>query len=387
MLTYGDLKADLFRMCGVLSTTTRTDITQAVTSAVRRAGEFFCNYAAWGFLEQLQDTVYIPLAAPYATGTVTVTQDSPTVSGSGTTFTKDMEGDFLVVNDGEPYEIRTFNTTISLSLAINYQNTSAAAQSFAIYKRFYPLPLNMLRPIARDSKIVTPGSNNQSPLVWHRDPSFADNIVKGKPEWFGIVNNTRVSDFYNTSTVTISTSSGISTWATASGTLPDPIANREVRIRGESRAYRIRTRVNGADFTTLETYVNPVTGLNTQLTASNYAITPKESKQVSFYPLADQRYVAAIPYIKGVDEMILDTDISPIVLAGYEGAFLGLCRELLARDGRTAMRGDMVASLVQASAIAMAEAWQSEQQQEAMKWEGSHRRQNRTIVGPSWISR
>jgi hypothetical protein len=386
MMDYLAIKNDLYRMIGTKTGTTRGDLIAAVASAIRRAQEVFVNYGNWAFLEQQTDTVYIPLAPPYTTGTITVTQDSKTVTGSGTTFTKDMEGSFIQLTNQGWYEIRTFTSSTVIVLAVPYQGTSAAAQTFVIIKRFYPLPLNFIRPVALDAKLFNPGTTSESALVYHADASFNDVISQGAPLWFGIVGNMRRQDYFNVGTVNVSTTANVSSWTISSGTLPTDIVDREIRIRGETNSYYIDARTASTSCTTYDPYVNPADA-GSSVANAVYAITPKETKLVGFSPCANDRYVAAIPYIKGIPDMIADSDVSPIVLAGYEDAFLATCRYLIALDGRTALRGDMVANLTRAYQEAIGGAWLNEQVAENMKQQDTGRRPDRTQMGPSWISR
>lgn len=387
ILDYGTIKADLYRLCGSKASSVRDDIADAVRIAVSRAQQNFALAHDWSFLHQLTDRVDIPLAAPYETGTVTVTQDSKTITGSGTTWTRDMEGSFFQVGSGETYEIRTFVSATSLTLAIPYQFTTASAQDYTIYKRFYPLPLNFVRPFARDCKLVVPGLNNIVPLAYSNDASFTDMIQKGKPAWFAVVGNTRNNNYYDIGTITIATSSGTSTWTVSTGTLPTDIVDREIRVLDESRSYYISSRVSATALTTYNTYVNPDDSTNTLSDASSYAITPKETKLVGFSSVADQRYVFSLSYIKFMEDMILDSDVSPIVNAGYSDAFLAMCRSILAQDGRTAMRGDQVNNLKVSAMESLANAWAAEQQANTLEQQGAVRRFDRIQVGPSYISR
>lgn len=386
MLDYLSIKNDLYRMVGTKTGTTRSDVIAAVSSAIQRSQETFVNYGNWAFLEQQTDTVYIPLAAPYTTGTITVAQDSKTVTGSGTTFTKDMEGSFIQLSNQGWYEIRSFTSTTVIVLAVPYQGSNASAQEFVLIKRFYPLPLNMIRPVALDAKLFNPGTTGESPLVYHADASFNDKISRGQPLWFGIVGNQRRQDYFNTGTVTVATSAGLSTWTISTGTLPTDIVDREVRIHGESNTYMINARTGATTFTTYDTYFNP-SDATSVIAAATYAITPKETKLVGFSPCASERYIAAIPYIKGIPDMISDTDVSPIILAGYQNAFVATCRYILSLDARVALRADIVANLKSAYIEAMGEAWLNEQIAENMKQQDTGKRPDRTQMGPSWISR
>lgn len=386
-LSFLDIKNDLFRMVGSKSDTTQAAVKNAVGTAIQRAQERFCLSQDWGFLEQLTDRVAIPLEVPYETGTVTVTLDSKTITGSGTTWTKDMEGQFFQKNSEEVYEIRKYISATSLILDIPYQSATAAGATYIILKRFYPIPLNFLRVTARDAKISVPGSQQETPINYHRDASFTDIIKKGSPLWFGIVGNTRNNNYWDTGTMTIGTSGTTSTWTASTGTLPSDIVDRQIRIHGESNAYWIDARLSSVALTTYDTYVNPDTQTHTLSSASNYAITPKETLLVGFSSVPSQRYIFWLPYIKRPDDLLLDSDISIIVLAGYTDAFLALCRKVLSEDARVAIRGDIVKNLEASSAEAMANAWIAEQHALTMGMQGTQKRLNRRQVGPSWIDR
>ncbi len=387
MLTYSDLKTDLYRMVGVKSSTARDDIVAAVKGAIRRAGETFVNYGDWAFLGQLTDVTYIPLETPYDTGSVTIAADSKSVTGVGTTFTKNMEGAFLVPDNLESYEIQSYSGATSLTLSIPYQGTALTENSYTIYRKFYDLPLNFVRPLARDAKLQQVGSNAEYSISYHPDAAFYSRIREGRPRFFSVQGNMRRNDYFNTGTVTVSTTSGTSTWTISTGTLPTDIVDREVRIAGETRAYRISARTGATTFTTYQTYYNP-SDATSVVSAASYAITPSATKvlAISEIPESDE-YILCLPYIKALDEMIASTDISPIVMAGYEDAFLTMCRQKLAEDGRVSMRADLVTNLIAAGQAALANAWSQEQQAATHQWQGAVRREEAIQIGPSWLSR
>lgn len=387
MLTFKNIKDDLYRLSGTTSTSARTDIIEAVRLAILKGQQRFQLHGDWSFLNQWQDTVYIALGAPYTTGTIIVTQDSKTVTGTDTVWTNDMVGSYIQLTNQENYEIRSVESPTSLTLCIPYQgDTITTADTYAINKRFYPLPLDYMRPVARQAYLTQPGYLNVWTLDYNEDAAFSDYIQTNKPQWFSIIGNTKTVDYYNTSTVTIATTGTVSTWTIASGTLPTDIVDREVRISGEDRSYRIKTRSSATEFITYETYVNPSTQLYTQLTASNYAITPKPTMLIAFSTIPDQRYIFNMPYIKRLSEMLLDADVSPISSAGYDQALLALCRAELAKDARTAMNMDTVQNLVGDAEAALAEAWAAEQYAETIKLQSHGTRVSRSQTGPSWIS-
>lgn len=385
MISFLTLKNDLYRMVGATTGTVRTDIQEAVRIAIANGQQRFALFASWGFLDKFQDMVNLPLQAPYNTGTVTVTQDSKTVTGAGTAWTQDMAGtSFFHLLNQEPYEIRSVASATSFQLSIPYQNTTpAAGQSYEILKRYYPLPLDFLRPVDEDAKLLIPGGG-ESDIESRDDNIFFDEIRRDKPSYFSIQGNTRINAYYNTGTVTVATASGVSTWTVSTGTLPTDSVDRQVRIEGEDRFYTIQTRSGNTTFISYETYVNPATQTSTQATASVWSMTPKETVLVGFQPIPDRRYIFRLPYIKRLPELLLDTDISPISLAGFDDALLAVCRAELAQDGRTAMRGDLVNNLNGKSQFAMQEAWCAEQMRigDGVK---NERTENRRKGKTSWL--
>lgn len=76
------------------------------------------------------------VAADYSTGTISLTTDSATVTGSGTTFTAAMVDRWLHVTtdtgDGIWYKVATFNSSTSLTLENTYGGVTGAGLAYAI---------------------------------------------------------------------------------------------------------------------------------------------------------------------------------------------------------------------------------------------------------------
>lgn len=84
-------------------------------------------------IELIYQGYHDPLSFPadYITGTVSVTQGSPVVTGSGTTFTAAMVRRGIKI-DKYWYEIKSFTDTTHLVLVNNYQESSVAGASYQI---------------------------------------------------------------------------------------------------------------------------------------------------------------------------------------------------------------------------------------------------------------
>ncbi|KFG90721.1 Peptidase S74 [Sphingobium herbicidovorans NBRC 16415] len=69
----------------------------------------------------------------YNTGTVAVTNNSPTVTGSGTGWVGNVDaGQAFVGPNGIPYEILSVNSATSITLRTNYVGTTASGQAYRI---------------------------------------------------------------------------------------------------------------------------------------------------------------------------------------------------------------------------------------------------------------
>lgn len=91
-------------------------------------------------LPYLTSRSVISTVAPYETGTVTVTNGSRTVTGSGTTFTAAMVNrKFRVGSANTYYRISAFVSATEVTLDVAYVGTTASAQSYSISKDEYRL--------------------------------------------------------------------------------------------------------------------------------------------------------------------------------------------------------------------------------------------------------
>ena len=80
--------------------------------------------------------------APYVTGTVSMTQGSTSVSGSGTTFTSAMTGRKLTTAYGNPWYVFTYVGATSGTLAQAYAEEDVTGSGFSIFCDEYDLPLD-----------------------------------------------------------------------------------------------------------------------------------------------------------------------------------------------------------------------------------------------------
>ena len=95
-------------------------------------------YSEWSALRKESEFV---IADTYDTGTVTVTQGSTAVTGSGTTFTAAMVGRQFIVEGIAPfYTVATAPTSTSLTLDREFGGTTAAGASYDIVQVYQDVP-------------------------------------------------------------------------------------------------------------------------------------------------------------------------------------------------------------------------------------------------------
>ena len=92
-------------------------------------------------LPYLMTESFITTVAPYETGTVTATNNSKTITGSGTTFTSAMVGRKIrMSSENAYYRISAYVSATELTLEVVYQGTTGASKTFSIYKDEHRLP-------------------------------------------------------------------------------------------------------------------------------------------------------------------------------------------------------------------------------------------------------
>lgn len=97
-------------------------------------------WTKYGWPERIVDE-FIITAAPYETGTATVTNGSATVTGSGTSWTSAMVGRRFGLSAAGPwYRISAVGSSTSLTLDRVYNETTTSGTNYSIYADEYSLP-------------------------------------------------------------------------------------------------------------------------------------------------------------------------------------------------------------------------------------------------------
>src|SRR3990167_2553327 len=114
-----------------------TSIRAEVKRWVNDINAFIGAYHEW---PHLWTTAFFTTVAEYATGTVTVTAASQTVTGDSTTFTSAMVGrKFRVSGEAAYYTISAYVSATEITLEQPYQGDTASGESYSIYQDEYLL--------------------------------------------------------------------------------------------------------------------------------------------------------------------------------------------------------------------------------------------------------
>lgn len=127
------------------------------------------------------------LEAPYSTGTISLTQGSQTVTGTGTDFSANIEAKSLLTIPGSSvvYHVLSVESTTSLTLETKFAEDDVTDSAFVIYQNQYRLPkeVDHIQSMIVDSvsKLVPLGVEDFR-LNQSRQPTRA-----GVPETFALI--------------------------------------------------------------------------------------------------------------------------------------------------------------------------------------------------------
>ncbi len=128
----------------ILSRVKAISLVTSQDALIKDAIQMGLDRATMTDLPYLMNGGFITTIAPYTTGTVTATNGSKTIAGSGTTFTSVMVGRKIRVNsENAYYRISAFVSITEVTLEAAYQGTTQSGASYSLYKDEYKLPADL----------------------------------------------------------------------------------------------------------------------------------------------------------------------------------------------------------------------------------------------------
>ncbi len=205
------------------------------------------------------------MPAVYSDGTVTVTLNSPVVTGSGTTFTAAMVGLQFRVSDNSPiYTIQSFDSTTQITLDQNWGVATASGSSFEIYQVYVTPPIDFESFIA----VWDPANNWR---LWLHRQQVELNI------WDAQRTNDGDAYYVVSADYSRSFSGAVDAVLQVRGTGPDPAKTADSSYTGPNDAvFTIEVTTGGAVETAIfkwkkdsGSYTTTITTLSTPQTLSN----------------------------------------------------------------------------------------------------------------------
>lgn len=278
-----------------LVTSQRALVNRSIQHALERV---FCYH---DFPYYIVDKGVISTVATYSTGTVTVTQGSPTVTGSSTVWTSAMVGRKLrVQGQNAYYRILSINTgTQVITLEQNFQGASGSNQTYTIYKDEYRLNADVDK-----YKMLRQAQNNVPVFSLHPtdfDQSYPMPQSYSDPN-FEIMEGTN-NDTYSTGTVSATSGSYTITGSGTNWTSVEGLGRMSKITLPNSGSTRQVATIKSVDSDTQLTVFEDIT-VNV-VAGSSYLIT-LNNLRVQLYQIPDSNRLIYYRYFRIPD--ILDND-------------------------------------------------------------------------------
>ena len=254
----------------------------------------------------------ISLKASYSTGTITATQNSASITGDGTTFTRDMEGQKIVITDTTDgdvvYRLKDFTSPTVFSLDGKYIHTGAAGMTYTIYYDEYLLPTDFSSLIEIKEVDVLTGYKGEGYKLlsdYRRDTIelLTEDTTSGVPAEIQFIGFSEKA-YYDTGTVSIT--KGLKAVVGVDTAFDDDFVGRSIYIGTYSKLYEIASVESGTELT-----INKGFG-GTSVDGGKFQVDPPIIERIRFSssPSAARR----VPYVyyKKAIKLQDDEDFSPI---------------------------------------------------------------------------
>lgn len=268
-----------------------TDLT-SIQLRVNQVQDFIFYDRDW---EWRKRTYYFTARAPYATGTVSLTQNSRSVTGSGSTWTASMRLGYLVIAD-KAYKIQSVSNGTTLLLEAPYADTSISGTSYKIVFPDIYLPHEI-------ESIVAVRCEGMELDVVNRDSLTLHLASVATPQQVAFGDRVR-EDYYNSGTVAVTLGS-----ATVTGTdtaFDSSMEGMSIRINEFSKPYVIKTVVSTTQITLRSAYEG------TSGSGKTYAISPVGTNVMTLRHSPDDYYYIEVEALIGSEKLVSDTAYSLI---------------------------------------------------------------------------
>lgn len=307
LVTFQEIKDHVFRGMGVDPEQINSEVETTVESRINQIQDDIFFHQPW---EWRKRKFFFTTRAPYATGTVSITQGSRTVTGSGTTWTDSMKVGYLTINN-IAYKIDKIVSTTSLKLKGAFPDATISANAYEVV-----FPDYTVSPYI--SSILSLKIEHSEVCLKNENRILSPQGETGTPNECALISRVE-EDYYNTGSVTVTNASAT---VTGSGTSwGSDMEGKAFRVNEHSEPYVVRD-VNSTTSITLDRAYKGETG-----SGKGYAIDPVGTLVITLRPVPDDYYYVEMDCLIAPLKLIDANDYSLVpnhapLLAG--AIYLGL---------------------------------------------------------------
>lgn len=280
----------------------------------RKINQTYKEVARASDWEILKRTSELRTVANYTAGTVTVTIDSRTVTGSGTTWTAAMQGRYFRPGGSQNwYKIARFVSATEITLATPIIEATASGIAYTIWQRYYYLQSDVRKILSIHSWYADGELPDKSNYYIEEFTSNPSNT--GRPEIFSSYGVDPYEPSYSTGTVTVTVDSTVLN-GTSTVWLDNVTSGDEIEIG--DRIYRVErvesdTRIimNNAALETISSD-----------SPAAYTITRDNAIGIQLYPAPDAVYIFPYTYQKRVYDLVNEDNDRPELPEDFDLAIL-----------------------------------------------------------------
>ncbi len=292
LVTFGEIKNEVLSFLKIDSDNVDEAVLKSIELRINQVQDWITFKQAWDWRKR---TFYLTTRKPHEDGTISLTQNSRTITGTGTNWTTDMKLGYILLNS-ILFKIQEVASGTSLTLEAPYPDITESGKSYRLVFPDYPLDeqISIITSIKHEGVEIE---------VVNRDRLLDSISIVSNLERAAFGDRLR-DDFFNTGTVTVN--NGSATITLASATFPDNIEGFTFRVNEFSREYTVKTR-NSSTVITLRDNYEGDSG-----SGKSYKLLPSGSQLLSFAPVPDDFNYVSIEALIKPQKLINNTDYSII---------------------------------------------------------------------------
>jgi hypothetical protein len=275
-----------------LSDTIEDNVLASIKLRINQVQDFIFYYKRW---EWRKRRYYFTTRAPYETGTITVTQNSVTITGSGSTWVDSMKDGFILIKS-RPYKIIRIASTTSIKLAAPYPGDTESDLAYKIIFPHYRVNPNF----SSIANILHEGREMKACTI---DRMIVSDAATGAPEEIGVGERTDY-DYESSGTVDVT---NLSASVSGNGSaFEDNMIGMEFRVNEFAESYIIKEVLSAASIT-LDRPYKGTTG-----TGKAYKVGPAGGFLFQIRSVPDDYYYMEVEGLLKPEKLVHDNDISLI---------------------------------------------------------------------------